>query len=240
MDDGRTRFVVLGLGDPHGLEGRERRQNRTTNPDGVTSLRRSNNLNLHGGRCESADFLGESFSNTREHSSTTGKNNVVVKIFSDIDVAFHDGVESELVETVVFFSNERGLEEQLRASETLALDGDSVSVWKFVALVVLRRFLVGLGFSFKIESNVAELLLDVSDDFTLSSGGEIETNFVEELHAVLGKVTTSQVNTKNSMGKCVTFVDGNGVGNTITRVNNDTSCSSGSVEGKNGLDGNIE
>lgn len=42
------------------------------------------------------------------------------------------------------------------------------------------------------------------------------------------------------MGQGETFVDGNGVGNTITRVQDDTSSSTGSVQGEDGLDGDVE
>jgi hypothetical protein len=71
VDDRRTRFVVFLLGDPHLLEGRERGQDGTTNPDRVLSLGRSNNLDLHGGRSKSSDFLLHTVSNTRIHGSTT-------------------------------------------------------------------------------------------------------------------------------------------------------------------------
>ena len=48
VDNGGTALVVFLLGDPHLLEGRERSQDGTTNPDGVLALRGSNNLDLHG------------------------------------------------------------------------------------------------------------------------------------------------------------------------------------------------
>ena len=41
------------------------------------------------------------------------------------------------------------------------------------------------------------------------------------------------------MGQGVSFVDGNGVGDTITRVENDTGGTSRGVEGEHGLDGNV-
>ena len=64
VDDGRTGFVVFGLGDPHGLEGRERGKDRTTDPDGVPSLWGSDDLDLHGGWGEGGDFLLHSIGNT--------------------------------------------------------------------------------------------------------------------------------------------------------------------------------
>ena len=46
MNDTRTRFVILLLGAPEILEGAERSQNRSTNPYGVLSLGRCDNLDL--------------------------------------------------------------------------------------------------------------------------------------------------------------------------------------------------
>jgi hypothetical protein len=47
VDDGRTALIVLLLGDPHLLEGREGSQNGTTDPDRVLAFGWSNNLDLH-------------------------------------------------------------------------------------------------------------------------------------------------------------------------------------------------
>merc|ERR1712118_140345 len=51
VHDGRTRLVVLLLGDPHLLEGGERREDGAANPNGVLALGRRDDLDLHrGGR----------------------------------------------------------------------------------------------------------------------------------------------------------------------------------------------
>jgi len=47
MDDRWTGLIVLLLRDPHLLEGRERGQDGATNPDGVLSLGRCDDLDLH-------------------------------------------------------------------------------------------------------------------------------------------------------------------------------------------------
>merc|ERR1712002_1378700 len=41
------------------------------------------------------------------------------------------------------------------------------------------------------------------------------------------------------MGKGVTFIDGDTVGNTVTRVHDNTGGTSGGIEGEDSLDGNI-
>lgn len=48
VHNGWSTLVILLLGDPHLLEGRQRSQNRTTDPYGVFTLGWSNNLDLHG------------------------------------------------------------------------------------------------------------------------------------------------------------------------------------------------
>jgi hypothetical protein len=71
VNDGRTALVVLLLGDPHLLEGRQRSQDGTTDPDGVLSLGRSNDLDLHGGWGQGSDLLLHTIRETRVHGSTT-------------------------------------------------------------------------------------------------------------------------------------------------------------------------
>jgi len=46
VNNARARLVVLLLGAPEVLEGAEGSKDRTTDPDGVLALRRSNNLDL--------------------------------------------------------------------------------------------------------------------------------------------------------------------------------------------------
>ena len=53
MDNAWARLVVFLLGDPHLLEGGKRSKDRSSDPDRVFPLGRSNNLYLHGGRSKS-------------------------------------------------------------------------------------------------------------------------------------------------------------------------------------------
>jgi hypothetical protein len=72
VNDGRSALVVFLLGDPHLLEGRERCQDRTTDPDGVLSLGWGNDLDLHGRWCKSCDFLLHTVGDTWIHGRSTG------------------------------------------------------------------------------------------------------------------------------------------------------------------------
>jgi len=48
MYDGSAGFLIFGLCDPHGLEGRKRAQDRSSDPYKEFSFSRGNNLDLHG------------------------------------------------------------------------------------------------------------------------------------------------------------------------------------------------
>ena len=90
MDDSGAGLVVFFLGDPHGLESGERSKDGATDPYGVFSLGRSNDLDLDGGRSKGGDFLLHTISNTRVHGGTTGQDIVGVQVLTDINVAPHD------------------------------------------------------------------------------------------------------------------------------------------------------
>jgi len=122
----------------------------------------------------------------------------------------------------------------------LGTNGDHLTVRELVRLLQLRRLSGGLHLLLKVEGNVTELLLDVTDDFLLGSGGEGVSSLHQTLDEVLGQVTTGQVETQDGVGQRETLVDGDSVGNTITRVQDDTGGSTGSVKGKDGLDGDVE
>merc|ERR1719410_1560540 len=121
-----------------------------------------------------------------------------------------------------FHTKEGRLEESLGTSESFVTNGDNLTVRKFI------RFLQGGAagscghFLFKVKSNIAQLLLDISDNLSLGSGGERVTSLSEDLHQVVSEVTASQVKTKDGVGKGITFIDGDGVGDTIAGVHNDT------------------
>ena len=92
----------------------------------------------------------------------------------------------------------------------------------------------------EVEGDVTKLLLDISDDFSLGSGGEWVSSLHEDLDQVVGQVSTGQVESENGVRKRETLVNGDSVGDTISRVKNDTGGSTGSVQGKDGLDGDVE
>merc|ERR1719210_1416462 len=126
------------------------------------------------------------------------------------------------MDTTRLHAKEGRLEEGLRGTEPLIANGDDLAIRKLIG------FLQGSGgsssghFLLKVKGNVAELLLDVTDNLSLSSGGEGVASLSEDLHEVVGKFTSSKIKTDNSMGKGITFIDGDTVGDTISRVHDNT------------------
>merc|ERR1719508_744910 len=212
VDNGWAALIVFLLGDPHLLEGGEGSKDGSSDPDGVFPLWGSNDLDLDGGGSKSSDFLLHTVSNTGVHGGASGHDSVGIEILTDINIALHDGVVGGLMDAAGFHSEEGWLEESLRATETLIANGDDLAVGKFI------RLLKGGGgsgsghFLLKVKSNIAKLLLDVTDNLTLSSGGERVATLSEDLHQVVGQFTSSKVKTDNGMGKSITFIDGDTVG----------------------------
>merc|ERR1719184_766668 len=239
VDNGWAALIILLLGDPHLLEGGERGEDGSSDPDRVLPLWWSNDLDLDGGWSKSSDFLLHTVSNTRVHGGASRHDSVGIEILTDVNIALHDGVISGLMDATGFHSKEGRLEESLRATETFIANGDDLAVGKFI------RLLKGGGCSssrhllFKVKGNIAELLLDVTDNLALSSGGEGVATLSEDLHEVVGEFTSSKIKTDNSVGEGITFIDGDTMGDTISRVHDDTSGTAGCIQGEDSLDGNI-
>merc|ERR1712168_1474430 len=157
----------------------------------------------------------------------------------DVYIALHDGVVGSLVDAAGFHSKEGRLEESLRAAETLIADGDDLAVGKLIRLLKGGGGSSSRHFLFEVKGNIAELLLDVTDNLTLSSGSERVAALSEDLHKVVGELTSGKIKTDNSVGKGITFIDGDTVGDTISRVHDNTSGTARGIEGEDSLDGNI-
>merc|ERR1711948_235648 len=212
VDDGWAALVVLLLGDPHLLEGGEGSQDGASDPDGVLPLGRSDDLDLDGGGSKGCDLLLHTISNTGVHGGATRHDGVGVQVLPDVNIALHDGVVGGLVDTTGFHSEEGRLEEGLGGTESLVANGDDLAVGKLVGLLEGGGGSSGGHFLLKVKGDIAELFLDVTDNLALSGGSERVTTLSEDLHEVVGELTASHVQTGGTTG---------------------------GIEGKDGLDGNI-
>jgi hypothetical protein len=262
VNNARAGLVVLLLRAPEVLEGRERGENRTTDPHRVLALGRGDDLDLHAARRERRELLLHAVRDTREHGGSTREDDVAVEVATDVEVALEDRVVGSLVDTSGLETDERRLEEGLGGTETkwrhvriddqtlimntktrnlpLVANGDDLSVRKLVALLEGRGLNRSLELLLKVEGDVAELLLDVTDDFTLGGGGEGVPTLHQVLDEELGQVTAGKVETGDGVRERETLVDGHGVGDTITGVENDTGGTAGRVKREDGLDGDVE
>merc|ERR1712168_1526968 len=125
--------------------------------------------------------------------------------------------------TTGLHTKEGRLEQSLRAPEPLVTNGDDLAVRKLIGLLQGGRGSSSGHLLLKVEGDIAELLLYVTDNLTLSSGGEGVATLSEDFHEVVGELTASQVKTDDGVGESITFIDGDTVGDTVTRVHNDTS-----------------
>merc|ERR1719300_2293809 len=239
VDDGWAALIVLLLGDPHLLEGGEGSKNGASDPDRVFPLWRSNDLDLDGGWSKGSDLLLHTVSNSGVHGGASGHDSVGIEILTDINIALHDGVVGGLMDTTCFHSKEGRLEEGLRAAEALIANGDDLTVRKLIGLLKGGGGSSSGHFLFEVKGNIAKLLLDVTNNLTLSSGSEGVATLSKDLHQVVGKLTSSEIKTDDGVGKSITFIDRNTMGNTISRVHDNTSGTTRGIKRKDSLDGNI-
>jgi hypothetical protein len=239
VDNGGSALIVLLLGDPHLLEGGEGGQDGATDPDGVLPLRGSNDLDLDGGGSQGSDLLLHPVSNTRVHGGATGHDSVGIEILADVHVALHDGVVGGLMDAAGLHAQEGRLEESLRAPEPLIANGDDLAVGKLIRLLKGGRGSSSGHLLLEVQSNIAQLLLDVPDNLPLSGGGEGVATLGEDLHQVVGQLAASQVQAEDGMGQSITLIDGDSVGDTVTRIHDNTSGTTRGVQGEDSLDGNI-
>ena len=204
VDDARARLIILLLGDPHLLEGGEGGKDGTSDPDRVLPLRGSNDLDLNGRWSKGSDFLLHAISNTRVHGGASGHDSVGIEILTDVNITLHDGVVGGLMDTTRLHTQEGRLEESLRGTEPLIANGDNLAIRQLIGLLKGGGGSSSGHLLLEVKSNIAELLLDVTDNLTLSSGGERVTSLSQDLHQVVGQVAASQVQSEDGVGKGIT------------------------------------
>merc|ERR1719186_917717 len=170
-----------------------------------------------------ADRMQKEIGNTGVHGGASG----------------HDGVEGGLVDAAGLHSEEGRLEEGLGAAETFVADGDDLAVGKLVGLLEGGGGGGGGHLLLEVEGDIAEFLLDVTDDLALSGDGERVATLGEDLHEVVGELTSSEIKTEDGVGESVTFIDGDAVGDTVSGVHDETGGTSRGVEGEDSLDGDV-
>lgn len=125
----------------------------------------------------------------------TYHDNVAIQILSHIDITLHDRVECGDVDSSALKTQDARLEESFWGAESLVANGDDLAIGQFVGLLQGGALAGSLNFLLEVERNVAELLLHVTDNFSLGGSREWVTTLSQALHQVIGKITASHVDT---------------------------------------------
>mmetsp|Transcript_43516 Transcript_43516/g.110202 ORF Transcript_43516/g.110202 Transcript_43516/m.110202 type:complete len:416 (-) Transcript_43516:4-1251(-) len=239
VDDCGAGLIILALGDPHLLEGAQRRQDGAADPHRVLALRRSHDLDLHRGGRKGCELLRHALADAREHRGAAGQHDVRVEVLADVDITLHDGLEGRVVDAAGLLADEARVEEHLGAAEALAANGDDVAVRQLVGLLLVRALRRSLHLAVEVEGDVGELLLDVADDLALCRGREGVAALGQDLHHVLREVAACKVKAQDGMGQRIAFVDRHGVRHAVARVHDDACGAAGGIQREHSLDGDI-
>mmetsp|Transcript_28815 Transcript_28815/g.56459 ORF Transcript_28815/g.56459 Transcript_28815/m.56459 type:complete len:224 (+) Transcript_28815:1670-2341(+) len=222
-------LVVVLFSDPHLLEGRQRGQDRPSNPYRVLSLGRSHHLNLDRRRSHRGQFLCHSLSDALKHGGASREHNVCEEVLSDIDIAVVDGLVDALMDSERLLALVLRLEEKLWAPKSLRSDCDDGTVRELEGLIAFVGA-VGPGLlCLEILRNVADLLLHVSDNLKLCRGHERVPSLGQKLGKVLSQVATCQVQSVHGVREGIPLEHGHSVRNAISRVHHHTCGTTGRV-----------
>jgi hypothetical protein len=187
-----------------------------------------------------SDVLLETTRKARVHAATTRKNDVLVELRASIDISSLDGVEELVRNTTDFKADKSWVEQGFGGFETFSANFDDTSIGKSIGLNQDGSLQSELLLQGEIVTNIAQLLLDLANSFKISGTIERVTAKEEKLDEVSGDITASNIKTLGQVRKSKTFVNRNDVSDTITRIDNNTSKKSLSVEHKHGLNGDVD
>ena len=179
MDNGGTRLIVLLLGDPHLLEGGQGGHNGATNPDTVPALRRSDDLDIHDGWGQGSELLLYPVGHAREHGVTSGQDDVRIQDLpeSDVHITSQKGAIDIIAYTCTGKANEGRLKQWLWTLKLLPPNGDMLAIGKLVALLHAGALGSSVHLLLKVQGHIAQLLLDVTSYFVVSSACETVATF---------------------------------------------------------------
>jgi len=186
------------------------------------------------------ELLLETRGKTREHGGTTRKNDVLIELGTKIDISLLDTVEELISHTKSINIDKVRLEEHLRGEITLLTHADDTAIRDGEGVDKSGGLSGELFLDLEIITDVAELLLDLTDSLEIGSAVEGITTEKKQLDEVASNIGTGDIKTTDEVGHGVTLADRDNVSHTITRVEHDTIKKTLSIKHKNGLHGNID
>jgi hypothetical protein len=134
-----------------------------------------------------------------------------------------DGVEEQFGDTGLIHVHEVRLEETFGGLKTFASYSDNSAVRKSIGLhqdgCVFRKLFVQL----QIIRNVTELLLNLAHGLEVGRTVQRVTAAEEKSDQIAGDIATRNIQSTDVVVKNGRFIHGNDVGDTITRVHDDTA-----------------
>lgn len=126
------------------------------------------------------ELVPHSFSHSLEKCCSSGKNDVLEKILSDVSIAFHHRVKCIFVNSFEFELSSTGLEQNFWAHEPFMTNNDLSSIWKVVIFIVCGIVLTFLEFLVEVfVDNVAKFFFNVSYNFKFCWSCEVITSVFE-------------------------------------------------------------
>lgn len=240
MNDIGTNFVVVLLSDPAGLESGERGQSGCTLPDGELAIGGGDDSDLGAGGGLSQDLGLQAVGKALIHGGTTGDDDGLAELSTDVDVGLLDGLPGQVLERVAGEAVERGREEQLGDHDTGGTwDGDHTLVGHRVLRVTLAGSTGGLLLGSIVLSDVTKFFLDILDNFHLGGRCEVVTVGLQASGGPLSDGATSDFHLLDGGVDGESFEDGDCVRDAIAGVDDETGRAAVGVQGHDGLDGDV-
>ena len=119
-----SRLVILLLGDPAVLEGRQLRQHASADPHHVLPIRRGDHAHLDARRHQRGELFVHAIAHAVEEGRASRQHHVVVQIAAQIHVAARDRLVHRVVDAVrrQLAARQRRVEQDFGHSEALAVD----------------------------------------------------------------------------------------------------------------------
>ena len=101
-----------------------------------------------------------------EHGGATGGDKITIQTLTGTNVVLHEQPEPCVMEAARLFCDEGRLGENVWVAESIAPDGDEVTIGEFVSLLFVGSLSCSLHLSGEKQSDEGEFVLDVTYDFS--------------------------------------------------------------------------
>ena len=176
-----------------------------------------------------------------EQGAATGKDNVLEEVLAHIHVTFLNGIVAIFMNTLeVIETSKLWAEQDLSSAESLVTNQNLSAIWELIVLFACMALLSLVHSGLEVVDDIAHLLLDITNDLDFGVGSEGIATLVQDFLEISCYVPTGKLDLLDGMWNCVTLKDWDGMGDTITRVEDNTGRSTVGVESEDGLDTHVE